>query len=203
MMRPADIGKRLILASSSPRRKILLRQTGLPFEAVDSNLVEEHPAGLPPPQLVQSLAVRKATIVARGATDAIVVGADTVVCIDGEILGKPRDAEDACAMLARLSGRTHTVHTGFALIDVPSHHTFVDAEQTAVTFRDLGEDEIGAYVGSGSPMDKAGAYGIQDDYGAVFVTRIEGCFYNVVGFPLARFFMRLGEFCHHIASVSL
>jgi septum formation protein len=112
----------------------------------------------------------------------------------GRIFGKPSSAAEARRMLRELSGRTHTVHTGVAIVDARSHrsHTFV--ESTHVTFRRLSAKEIAAYVKTGSPMDKAGAYGIQDDLGAVFIERVEGCFTTVVGFPLARFHRELERF---------
>ena len=113
--------------------------------------------------------------------------------IDGKMLGKPSDREDAVRMLGMLSGRTHQVITAFAIMDRPSGQVRVESESTLVTFRTMSREEIGSYVDGGSPMDKAGAYGIQDDYGAVFVTRIEGCFYNVIGLPLSKFHSTLME----------
>lgn len=109
-------------------------------------------------------------------------------------MGKPADRADAIRMLETLSGRTHVVVTGFALVDRPSDRWVSDAEATQVTFRPLTRAEIEQYVDSGSPMDKAGAYGIQDDYSAVFVSRVEGCFYNVVGLPLSKLYTALEEF---------
>ena len=158
------------------------------------NVPEEFDARKSPAQNAQDLALRKAECVAREVRDGIVIGADTIVVLNGEMLGKPTDKEDAVRMLKTLSGKTHTVYTGVALVDMPSHKNQVDVEATQVTFRDLPEDEIREYVNGGSPLDKAGAYGIQDDYGAVFVTRIQGCYYNVVGLPLARLYMRMKEF---------
>ena len=141
-----------------------------------------------------SLSERKAAAVARSYDDAIVIGADTIVVVDGTALGKPRDPADASRMLRNLSGRSHDVYTGFTLIDRPSNKSATAVERTGVTFRRLSEEEIGEYIASGSPMDKAGAYGIQDDRGAVFVERIDGCFYNVIGLPLTRFYVTLREF---------
>jgi len=115
------------------------------------------------------------------------------VLLDGHILGKPVDRRDAARMLSTLSGRTHEVYTGFYLLEKPAGIGVSDHEITRVTFRKLDAGEIDRYVNSGSPMDKAGAYGIQDDYGAIFVERIEGCFYNVVGLPLTRFYLRYRE----------
>ena len=183
--------RKFILASASPRRKILLRQIGLEFEVRPSGVSEDHDVPQQPAGHVTILSRRKAEAVASGVADAIVVGADTIVVLDGAILGKPEDQADAARMLRLLSGRTHTVFTGFTIIDKPSGRSVTAVETTEVTFRKLTADEIAAYVASGSPMDKAGAYGIQDDYGAVFVERINGCFYNVVGFPLSRFYCEL------------
>ena len=186
--------KPLVLASRSPRRVILLRQIGFEPMVIPSDASEEFDSSLSPSENALLLAQRKAVDVAGKVEDAFVIGADTIVAIDGRMLGKPADAAEAVRMLEMLSGRTHTVHTGFALVDCPSGKSVADVESTRVTFRKLPVSEIEEYVAGGSPMDKAGAYGIQDDYGAVFVTRIEGCFYNVVGFPLTKFYTALTAF---------
>ena len=186
--------KPLVLASRSPRRISLLKQIGMVAEIVPCDIDEEFDAGSTPADNASRLALLKARTVAGNIHDATVVGADTIVAIDGQMLGKPVDTDDARRMLRLLSDRTHTVYTGIALVDRPSDRFITDVEETRVTFRSLPEDEIAEYVAGGSPMDKAGAYGIQDDYGAVFVTRIEGCFYNVVGFPLSMFYTHLKEF---------
>ena len=180
--------RRLILASRSPRRRLLLQQIGLAFEVRESGVEEDGLDGAHPEEYVISLSRRKAAAVAAVTKDAIVIGSDTIVVIDGHVLNKPEDEEDAVRMLTMLSGRTHTVYTGFTIWDAPSGASYSDVEKTSVTFRVLGDEEIRRYVRSGSPMDKAGAYGIQDDFGAVFVERIDGCFYNVVGFPLSKFY---------------
>ena len=188
------VKKRLVLASRSPRRHALLKQIGLTFEVEESGVQEEFDAEKSPAENVQLVAHRKAAAVARHLMDAIVIGADTTVVLDGKLFGKPAGREDAVTMLSALSGRTHQVYTGFALFDRPSNRSTSSVEVTSVTFRKLSDLEIQEYVQSGSPMDKAGAYGIQDDYGAVFVRRIEGCFYNVVGFPLTNFYLTLSSF---------
>jgi septum formation protein len=188
------VTRKIILASASPRRARLLGQIGLKFIVDGSSVPEETEGYASPREIVTGLAGRKAAEVALRHDEGLVVGADTIVVLDGNVLGKPADPEDASRMLRLLSGRTHDVHTGFCIIEKPGGRTVSDAEVTKVTFRELADDEIGEYVRSGSPMDKAGAYGIQDDYGAIFVERIEGCFYNVVGFPLTKFWMRLREF---------
>jgi septum formation protein len=146
-----------------------------------------------PADNARSLALQKAECVGAKVKEGIIIGADTIVVLDGTLLGKPLDKHDAVRMLQLLSGKTHTVYTGIALVDKPSGKSLSDVEATNVTFRELPPEEIEEYVAGGSPMDKAGAYGIQDDYGAVFVTRIEGCFYNVVGLPLSRLFTRLRQ----------
>lgn len=186
----------LVLASQSPRRQSLMRHVGFVFTSVVPSIDEDAvPTSLVPADYVQELAWRKAQ---RGAElvdgDAIVIGSDTTVVLDGQVLNKPADADDAVSMLRRLSGRTHTVHTGLALVGrgrgLASRRS---SRATNVTFRDLSDEEIHAYVGTGSPLDKAGAYGIQDDFGAVFVSRVEGCYYTIVGLPLELLYTELRE----------
>ena len=193
------VPKRIILASASRRRQILLKQIGLTFEVRESDIAEEFEDGKSIPENVKDLAIRKARAVVRPSDDAIIIGADTVVLLDNEVLTKPSDESDAREMLAKLSGRIHEVYTGFALLDRPTGKSVSAVETTKVTFRKLTGREIDEYVASGSPMDKAGAYGIQDDYGAVFVERIEGCYYNVVGFPISRFYVTMREFQKQLA----
>lgn len=188
------VKKPIVLASQSPRRQSLLRQIGLRFDVRESGVDEEFHTQKTPVENVQIIAFRKAASVAQHVSNAIVIGADTTVVLDGTIFGKPVDHDDAAKMLKALSGRTHQVHTGFVLYDRPSNQALSSVETTDVTFRTLSENEILEYVDSGSPMDKAGAYGIQDDYGAVFVQRISGCFYNVVGFPLTNFYLTMEKF---------
>lgn len=184
----------LILASSSPRRKLLLRQIGLTFTVDPSRVDEQLKAGESPAKNARRIALEKATEVACRRGKGIVVGADTIVVLGRAILGKPKSQREAARMLKRLSGRSHVVYTGFAIVDGRTGSAMTDVVRTRVQFRRLGAQEIAQYVRSGSPLDKAGAYGIQDDFGAVFVESIDGCFYNVVGFPLVRFYQRLGEF---------
>jgi len=184
----------LILASQSPRRRLLLKQIGLKFSVRPSSVQEDFLDHESPPQNAKRIALAKALDVAKRVKRGIVLGADTIVVLGNEILGKPRNAAEARRMLRQLSGREHVVYTGFALVDASTGRKVVDLERTKVKFRKLSAIEIAEYVASGSPMDKAGAYGIQDDYGAVFVERVEGCFYNVVGFPLTRFYLDLKRF---------
>ena len=190
--------KPLILASRSPRRIALLRQIGFDPEVAPCDVEETFDHHLSPDDNAVRLALDKARCTARTRENALVIGADTIVVLNGTLLGKPTDAADAHRMLRLLSGNTHTVHTAFALVDRPSGLAEVGVESTRVTFRDLPDAEIEEYVRGGSPMDKAGAYGIQDDYGAVFVSRIEGCYYTVVGFPLSRFYTTLSDFQHRL-----
>jgi septum formation protein len=183
----------LILASQSPRRRQLLERLGLAFRVVPSPAEEVVPEGESPDVVVQTLARQKAAPVADAHPDALTLAADTVVVHRGTILGKPADDAEARRMLGTLSGGAHTVYTGMALHCPARELAVTVAEATRVTFGTLTNDEIEAYVASGSPMDKAGAYGIQDDTGALFVTRIDGDYYNVVGLPLRRLYVLLRE----------
>jgi nucleoside triphosphate pyrophosphatase len=185
--------KPIILASASPRRAEILKKIGLDFVVRPSDVDENNTATLPPAEYAVDLAKRKARAVAAKVAIGLVIGADTIVVLGNEILGKPSSETEAGEMLRRLSGKTHRVFTGFALIDRPSNREAAGFEVTEVTFRALEEKEIAAYVRSGEAMDKAGAYGIQDA-SAVFAERINGCFYNVVGFPLTRFYVTLRSF---------
>jgi septum formation protein len=171
-----------------------MQQIGLRVEVVPCDIPEIVDPACSPAHNAELLAVQKAKCASATVNDGIVLGADTIVVVNGTMLGKPVDFNDAVRMLSELSGKTHTVCTGFALLECPTGKLISGVESTQVTFRTLPLEEIHEYVHGGSPMDKAGAYGIQDDYGAVFVTRIEGCYYNVVGLPLARVYMALREF---------
>ncbi|MBO8177509.1 MAG: septum formation inhibitor Maf [Bacillus sp. (in: Bacteria)] len=173
----------LILASSSPRRKELLQQIRLPFHIHPSTVSEEVKADLPPKELVAELAIRKAKDVANKYPHDVVLGADTVVVLNGKILGKPVDRENARNMLQALSGNTHEVLTGVAIVYNETVHHFV--EKTEVTFWELSAEEIEQYLNSGEPFDKAGAYGIQG-LGATFVKRIDGDYFSVVGLPISK-----------------
>jgi septum formation protein len=184
----------LVLASASPRRRELLAQTGFAFEVRPAHIPEDPQPGEDPIAYVTRLAREKAEAVfleagnrdqgsGHGDPDSLVVlGADTTVTLDGHILGKPEDAADAARMLRMLSGRTHRVITGVAM--VTAERTEVAAEVTGVRFLTLSEAEIAAYVATGEPLDKAGAYAIQG-LAARWIPRVEGCYFNVVGLPLA------------------
>lgn len=175
--------KKLILASASPRRSGLLRMLGLPFSVVPSHVSEDLESPLQPADHVLEISRRKTCAVARNFQDELVLGADTVVALDGDILEKPADADDAVRMLTRLSGRTHQVFTGITLADTASGRMLSDVAVTEVRFRTLSHNEIRLYVQTQEPMDKAGAYAAQGR-AAVFVESVSGCFYNVVGLPL-------------------
>ncbi len=182
-----------VLASRSPRRSQLLSMIQLPFTVLASDHDESALDEPDPIRHVLQQSLAKAQQVAGQVEKAIVIGADTIVVLDGEILGKPVSAENAAEMLRRLSARTHHVFTGFSLIDRPQGRTLSEYEVTAVHFRALSEEEILSYAHSDGPKDKAGAYGIQDA-SAVFADRIDGCFYNVVGLPLTKFYLALSIF---------
>lgn len=184
----------IVLASRSPRRRVLLRQLGLKFTIRPSHLPEEFESRRSPEENARHLAIAKAVEVSGKYSNAIVISADTIVVLGRRILGKPSSEADAVRMLRMLSGKEHTVITAFAIIDCRSGKRVTGTERTRVKFRTINAEEIRSYVASGSPMDKAGAYGIQDDYGAVFVEKVNGCFYNVVGFPLMKFHLTFRKF---------
>ncbi len=173
----------IILASNSPRRRELLSQIGLSFSTDPSDVDELVKAG----ESLESYAVRvaldKARVAAARTESGIIIAADTIVVLDDRILGKPDDSRDAERMLSLLSNRMHVVITGLVIIDAAEGKTVTGTSLTRVWFRHLSQDEIASYVQSGEPLDKAGAYGIQGK-GALFVKKIEGCYFNVVGLPL-------------------
>lgn len=182
----------LILASGSPRRRQLLEQLGLTFTVRSSDVDESVSPGLTPAQVVESLSARKGEAVAQLSQPGdLILSADTVVALEGAILGKPRSREEAAAMLSALSGRTHQVYTGVTLLQ--DGRRLTGHEVTAVTFRPLSPEEIAAYVSTGEPMDKAGSYGIQG-YGCLLVEGIRGDYFNVVGLPVCRLGRMLARF---------
>ncbi len=181
----------IFLASGSPRRKKLLHQLNLKFEVLPVDIDESRKGSETPVKMVKRLAVEKLSRARKQVDTGIIISADTIVVLDAEILGKPRTEAEAKKMLRKLSGKTHIVYTGFAVHNSVNDKTITDYEKTLVTFRKLGEKEIDNYIKTGSPMDKAGAYGIQDDFGAVFVKKINGDYYNVVGLPIAGLYMNL------------
>jgi len=187
---------KLILASSSPRRAEILRNAGIAFEIRQTQIDETTLPGETPHAMVARLAEAKARAAASqmdaDLPEHIIVGADTTVEMEGEILGKPRDTAHAREMLARLGGRTHHVLTGLFLLRFPGNGTRAAVENSAVTFAPLGQKEIDSYVATGEPLGKAGAYAIQGLAGR-YISRIEGCYFNVVGLPMARLYLLLRE----------
>jgi septum formation protein len=188
---------RLILASSSPRRAEILRHAAIPFEVRAAGVDESRHPNEAPGDYVRRLAIAKAQAVAESErssdSETLILGADTVVVIEKDILGKPATPEDARRMLRQLSGRTHEVHTGLAVLRADRAQELVVEEITRVEFAPLTEAEIESYLATGEPFDKAGAYAIQG-VGGRYVTRIEGCYFNVMGLPLARLWTSLREF---------
>jgi len=184
---------RLILASASARRAEILRDAGYHFSVLSSAIDETPYADELPQDLVQRLANTKGELAAaRAVGPAILIAADTEVVLDGHVFGKPRSSDDARRMLTKLSGRTHAVLTGMCLIRLPDAERISFVETTLVTFSPLSDEEITRYLATGEPHDKAGAYAIQG-YAARYIPRIEGCYFNVVGLPLARLQQALTE----------
>lgn len=178
---------KLVLASKSPRRSEILKNAGIDFVVRVADADETIPAGTNPEDAVVFLAARKAMAVER-AEDETVLGADTVVVLDGEILGKPKDKEDAFNMIKRLSGRVHSVFTGVCAIGNGISMTF--AEETKVEFYKLTDEEINTYINTSEPYDKAGAYGIQG-LASKFIRAIEGDYFNVVGLPMSAIYQKI------------
>jgi septum formation protein len=173
----------IILASSSPRRREILEKTGLKFQVDKSNYQEKLEPGLKPCDVARLLSSEKAKHVAHRYGNALVIAADTIVVLKGSRFGKPRNRQEAKEMLKILSGKAHSVITGFTIIDTASKKELTRSVESRVFFRRLTQDEIEAYLASGEPMDKAGAYGVQG-LGAVLIKKIEGDFFNVMGLPL-------------------
>lgn len=173
----------LILASSSPRRKELLENLQIPFTTVSSDVDENFDPELKPEEVVMELSLRKANFIARQYPSSFVIGSDTVVVHNNSILGKPRNRDEAFLMLKKLSGVTHSVYTGVAIVAPSVERKFY--EKTDVLFWELSDEEINAYLDTGEPFDKAGAYGIQG-FGSLLVKKIEGDYFSVVGLPVAR-----------------
>ena len=188
-----QLDKPLILASKSPRRVQLLKQIGMDFQVIVSDVVETLENNRPPKEQAIELSLAKAQDVAKQVDNGLIIGADTIVILYEKILGKPIDFNDAFSMLKYLSGQTHQVYTGFTIVDSTTANYISDCECTNVTFRSLTDQEIETYIHLDSPFDKAGSYGIQDR-SALFVEKIDGCYYNVVGFPLTKFYLRLIDF---------
>ena len=183
--------QKIYLASKSPRRRKLLKQLGISFKSFSVNSPEEFFDGEHPVECVKRIALEKMEIASMKVIDSIIITADTIVVLNKSVIGKPANKKDAVKILSMLSGKIHTVYTGFCILNQKNKKLILDYERTEVEFRQLKKDEILDYVNGGSPMDKAGAYGIQDDFGAVFVKKINGCYYNVVGLPLTKLYNSL------------
>ncbi len=180
----------IVLASTSPRRHMLLKQVNIPFKFLSPDAHEAMPASDDFGKIVCSNALDKAKSVSHLAEGRLILGADTLVEFEGAPLGKPRDKDDAFKMLNLLSGQEHRVYTGIALVNSTTGETFTEFVKTSVIFRELEKNEIAEYIQSGEPMDKAGSYGIQAR-GALFIQKIDGCFFNVMGLPLSRLWILL------------
>ncbi len=193
---PSSPAFRLVLASASPRRRMLMTQIGLQFEVRPAEVDEQSIVAAAGDEReigdqVVAAAVAKARAaaaqlgpVAKDGAETLVIGADTVVLTGGEVLGKPADTREAAVMLRKLSGRTHQVLSGVAVLNAATGHVTAGVEQTSVAFVPLAQEWVSRYVSTGEPMDKAGAYAVQG-LGSVFIERVEGCYFNVVGLPLA------------------
>ena len=177
----------IILASNSPRRKSLLKLIDLQFKVIASSVHEDFNINLKPIEFAKHYANLKALDVAEKHPNSLVIGADTIVVLDEEIIGKPKDENDSKLMLRKLSGRTHTVITGVSLVWRKENIVDTFNEETKVTFQNLTDEQIQFYIDKYKPFDKAGSYGIQDWF-AVCVKKIDGCFYNVMGMPLSNFY---------------
>jgi septum formation protein len=178
----------VFLASKSPRRRKLLKQLKLKFKSFAVEMDEIFLPDEEPEKAVIRLSKEKMKLAKKKVNQGIIITADTIVVLDNQIIGKPVNQKDAFRILKMLSGRTHTVYTGYSVYNYGNNKIISELEKTKVTFRELTNQEIKEYILSGSPMDKAGAYGIQDDFGAVFIKKIDGCYYNVVGLPLAKLY---------------
>lgn len=183
--------KKIILASTSPRRKEILEITGYPFEVFPSAYEEDNTLAMPPDQLVAQLALGKTAWVAKKNMSSVVIGADTLISLDGKVIGKPRDRDDLVSIFSALSGRSHSVFSGIAIIE--GDHVVNESVETRVFFRKLDAGEIEQYADAAEWQDKAGGYGIQST-AAMFIERIEGDYFNVAGLPLSRLVTRLKEF---------
>ncbi len=181
----------VFLASKSPRRRKLLKQLNIRFKSFSVDMDEKiHPKEKPSNSVIR-LSKEKLELAKLKVKNGIIITADTIVVLDKIVIGKPVNKKDAFRILKLLSGKTHVVYTGYSIFNFANNKIISEYEKTEVTFRDLTDGEIDEYINGGSPMDKAGAYGIQDDFGAVFIKKINGCYYNVVGLPLAKFYHAL------------
>jgi septum formation protein len=182
--------RKIVLASKSERRKMLLQQINLDFEIRESEYEEDMSAMSDPCELAKFLALGKAQDVAKHYDDAIIIGADTFVFYEGKFIGKPKDKEDAKIILTNFSGNTHNIVTGLAIIDTKNNLIVSDYDEARVTFRKLSPEEIDDYIATGEPMDKAGAYGLMHR-AAVLIEKVDGDFYSVIGLPLNKLHVAL------------
>ena len=182
--------KKIILATTSPRRHEIAERMGLDFEIVPSEYEEDMTLKLEPEELAKTLAYGKAADVAKKCKEGIAIGVDTFISFKGKFLGKPKNKEDAFNMLKSFSGKSQEVYSGIALIDCETGETIKDFEVTKVYFRKMSDSEINQYIKTGEPMDKAGSYAIQK-LGSIFIEKISGCYYNVMGFPVHNIYKNL------------
>ncbi|MBP1930404.1 Maf family protein [Ammoniphilus resinae] len=190
----------LILASSSPRRQEILRNLGLDFSVKVSGVDESFSDGLKPAEIVELLAERKVASVSEEVSDGLVIGSDTIVVLNNQILGKPINLEDAFRMLMSLQGSTHSVFSGLTVMDVRTGRKLTGHVETKVTMRGLSESTIKKYIATGEPSDKAGAYAIQG-FGAIFIEKIEGDYFSVVGLPIRLLADFLNDFGYPILEI--
>ncbi|MGD8306787.1 MAG: Maf family protein [Ignavibacteria bacterium] len=181
----------IYLASKSPRRRKLLKQLNLEFKCFSVDINEVIKKNEKPYLSVKRLSKEKMDKARQLVDQGIIITADTIVVLNGKQIGKPKNKADAKRILRKLSGKVHTVYTGFSIYNTIRDKSITDYEKTLVEFRNLSDKEIDDYIKTGSPLDKAGAYGIQDDFGAVFIKKITGCYYNVVGLPLTKVYQSL------------
>ena len=179
--------KSIILASQSPRRENILRQIGLDFEIIPSNINEGLELDLGPRKFVKYWSEQKAKAISKKNKNKIVIGADTIVYLDGEILGKPKNKEESFNMLNKISGSTHKVFTGVSIAYNEKNILKKFCEETRVTVKDISKKDILYYIDNYSPLDKAGSYGIQDWF-SVWIKKIDGCYFNVMGLPISKFY---------------
>ena len=189
--------RKIILASASPRRKEILKITGLDFSVSAGNYEEDLNLPLKPRELARFLSRKKAEAVTHRHRDALIIAADTFIVFQGRLLGKPRSSREAKKMLQMLNGKVHSVITGFTIMDSLSRKTLSSSVETKVYFKKLTDKEITEYVRSGEPIDKAGAYAVQG-LGAVFIRKIDGDFFNVMGLPLCALAESLKKFGVHV-----
>jgi septum formation protein len=189
--------KKIILASASPRRKELLAKIGLKFSIEKSDIKENLELKLTPKKLAECLSYRKAYKVSKRYSNAVIIAADTIVVLNGKIIGKPKNSKEAVKILKKLSGKIHSVITAFTIIDTKTNKSITKFVETKVFMKKLTEKEINYYVNTGEPLDKAGAYGIQG-FGGIFIEKIDGDYYNVVGMPLTALVRELKKFDVHV-----